>query len=228
MSTQDKLGNSLLLSLIELRKSKGRILIEDVEAILKNMAASLQSEESPPVAVLKTEILKIAEHIADAKKEIVSLRPEEEKPENEGKQEAQVKNISSAFAQLKAVVKATEEATTTILDAADEIEAAVSKMGRGTEEEARIKASSARIYEACNFQDLTGQRITKVVNMLEFIDDKINRILSMFADDPVAAAKAAKGIKQDNRANVELLNGPALPGSGPSQSEIDALFNSLK
>lgn len=37
-----------------------------------------------------------------------------------------------------------------------------------------------RIFEACNFQDLTGQRITKVVRALSFIEERVDAMMGVW------------------------------------------------
>ena len=83
-----------------------------------------------------------------------------------------------------------------------------------------------KIFEACNFQDLTGQRITKVVNTLKFIEDRIMRMMEIwgglesFQNIVVDEAPVAEG-------DASLLNGPKLASDAghASQDDIDALFN---
>ena len=220
MDTQ-ALGNTLIKSLISVREKKGAVHIEDVSLILKDMAGTLQHDASLASNFVQKEIFKIAEHILEAKREINELIPQDEESGL---------HINQASIQLDAVVKATEEATEIILDAADEIQSAVSNLGGG-ENEDRIMAASARIYEACNFQDLTGQRITKVVKTLEFVEGKVMALVNLFGQFPEGteamlkeSVEKTKG--KNSRKDEHLLNGPQL--KTPSQKDIDALFASLK
>jgi chemotaxis protein CheZ len=81
-----------------------------------------------------------------------------------------------------------------------------------------------KVYEACGFQDITGQRISKVVKALHHIEGKIEALLAVFGADlsePAAAEAPASG-------DASLLNGPALPSAaGNSQADIDALLASF-
>lgn len=63
----------------------------------------------------------------------------------------------------------------------------------------RVEAALCAMLEACAFQDLTGQRLSK-------LDDMIST-----ADIPSAPSDP-------------LLNGPALPGQGLDQAAIDRAF----
>jgi chemotaxis protein CheZ len=89
-----------------------------------------------------------------------------------------------------------------------------------------VEAGCMRIFEACAFQDITGQRIAKVVNTLTFIEERLSSLQKVWgdtigdvpADAPVEAAKTGEAI---------LLNGPALAGEGINQSDVDALMNNV-
>ncbi len=89
-----------------------------------------------------------------------------------------------------------------------------------------------RIYEACSFQDLTGQRITKVVTTLKTIEKKVAHIIDVFQPDPngergEAVAVARKEPPPPEDAAASLLNGPQLPANAMDQSDIDALLASF-
>lgn len=168
---------------------------------------------------LLSEIEKMAQYITQAKQEISELSPEET---------SDPQHLGNASSQLGAVVKATEEAAGIIMDAADEIQSIVSDMGTGSDAEMRLTAIANRLYEACNFQDITGQRINKVITALNYIEEKIFRLVSLFGKQPEGAAKSPKGGKKgDTRPDAHLLNGPAL-GDKPKQADIDALFAKTK
>ena len=81
------------------------------------------------------------------------------------------------------------------------------------------------VFEACSFQDITGQRIAKVVETLQHIETRVAR----FAD--VMRAKDLDGfLHESERARAErkqklMLNGPQLDGKGNAQNAVDELFN---
>jgi chemotaxis protein CheZ len=130
--------------------------------------------------------------------------------------------------ELGAVVGGTEQATQQILAAAEEIDEAANNLSalvkRGPEQALAqdIREQVIRIYEACNFQDLAGQRITKVLTTLKFVDDHVTRMIDIWggveAFKDVAAAVAPR--------QGAPINGPKLDGDAghASQDEIDALF----
>ena len=77
-----------------------------------------------------------------------------------------------------------------------------------------------KIYEASAFQDITGQRITKVVRALQSLEDKLASLADAFGPAPGPGPATAEG-------DQALLNGPQLTKNASSQSDIDALFEML-
>lgn len=223
MSTQAKIGNSLLKSLIQLREQKGQLSIEDVGEMFEKMATSMHHGPDDPLDnFLRVEIQRLAEYIESAKKELMQMAPEE----GEGA------GITGASEHLHAVIKSTEEASNAIMDAADAIQA--SAAGIGGEAEQKIMDATNQIYEACNFQDLAGQRITKVMSLLTHIDERVSRLTNLFgrtaegeADGKNAESKTSATIINADFDQKSLLNGPQLPGAAPTQADIDALFSGL-
>ncbi|KMO29199.1 chemotaxis protein [Methylobacterium aquaticum] len=143
------------------------------------------------------------------------------------------KGVRRAAGELDAVVEATERATTTILAAVEDIEthASVLRSTGGLKDHSDVEAILERtvvLYEACNFQDLTGQRISKIVSVLKFVEDHIDRMidawggLDAFKD---LIGERAGSVSIDDESS--LLNGPKLdedPGH-VDQTDIDALFD---
>jgi len=172
-------------------------------------------------AKLKAELDSIYEAIARTKKEIATLH---HTTGAEGEDMTRVTN------ELDAVVDGTEGATESILSAAEFIDETANTLSatlKGQEAEMAndIQERVIHIFEACNFQDLTGQRITKVVGTLRFIEDRIIEMMHIWG-----GIESFKGIEVEQRDAAEgdaaLLNGPALNSDEDvaSQDDIDALF----
>lgn len=211
MTTQATIGNSLLKSLITLREQKGQLNIEDVGAMLEHVAGALNPNAGMADKFLRSEIEKLASFIEQARGEVSSMT------------NAEFNNASGdATLELDAVIKATEEASNHIMDAADAIQNAAA--GIGGEKEKTIMDAAAKIYENCNFQDLTGQRLTKVIKVLNEIDSRITTILGLFGSKPQGSEGG--NVIEGNFDEKALLNGPQR--NAPTQAEIDALFASFK
>ena len=213
---QTKLGRNLLKNLVVLREQKGEISLKDVGDIFISMSASLNPSNSQADQFMHQEISRLANYISEAKGEIFSIAQND-------KSELV---INDASAHLDEVIKATEEASNTIMDAADKIQGAVA--GVGGDKEKEIMDATVNIYNACNFQDITGQRIRKVMKLLANIEERIGKLNELFGTEQSAPDESAHVV--DIHAPVDekdLLNGPQLAGKASSQNEIDALFASL-
>jgi len=124
--------------------------------------------------------------------------------------------------ELEEVVDSTERATQKVLAAAEEIDqvannlaAALSgKFEQGLAKD--IQDLVIKIFEACNFQDLTGQRIAKVLATLNFVEDHVTRVLEEIKN-PSAA----------RRDGAQYLHGPRLDNDSGhvSQADIDEMFS---
>ncbi len=151
----------------------------------------------------------IAEYIARTRSEIAELRPNDIREQR----------LPTAGVELDAVVKDTERATEalmveaeTLLDAQpDDLDAY--KM--------QVDAAMMRMIEACSFQDITGQRVKKVVATLAHIEERIARFAAVMGVDDAESGETEK----DRWARENLLNGPQVDGPQVGQDAIDALFD---
>ena len=134
--------------------------------------------------------------------------------------------------ELGAVVGGTEEATQQILEAAESIDQAATALSKVTSQDQQkilseeIQERVVSIFEACNFQDLTGQRINKVMTTMKFIENHITVMMDIWGG--VDAIKShAPEIVDTREGDDRLLNGPKLEGDvgHASQNDIDALFD---
>jgi chemotaxis protein CheZ len=186
----------------------------DIAAVVEAVMKSLSGDVSVTEFRLYHELQKLADYIQSAKREIAAIRPDE----------IRATHIPMATDELDAVVGATAEATGVILDSAEHLERVAGTVGAKAGEE--IRNIATRIYEACNFQDVTGQRITKVVRALKHIEEKIDALLSAFGDGIKAPAEPAPPPVPGDESH--LLNGPSMPNEANKQDDIDAILANLK
>jgi chemotaxis protein CheZ len=178
--------------------------------------------EIAEVYALKAELDRMKSAIASTKREVATIS----RSDHNGK------GMRRVAGELDAVVGATEQATTTILAAVEDIETQASMLraaGAGTGNNDCIGAILDRtvtLYEACNFQDLTGQRIGKIVGVLKFVEERLDIMIGVWG-----GFDAFKGFMEADGGEGEralaLLNGPKLDDDAGhvSQNDIDALFN---
>lgn len=213
-----ELSTLVATQLATLKGKKDNITIDDIRGLLESFASNVGAGNAAE-QFLRDEIIKIANHIQTTKNEILALAPD--KTASDG-------NIGVAAVQLDAVIKATEEAAHNIMDAADELQNIMGASSASDADKQKMMEVAGRIYEACNFQDLTGQRIRKVMTALDFTESRIQRLINLFSSDGHISAETLAKATAPSNDNDGLLNGPQLPGQAPTQAEIDAMFGNLK
>jgi chemotaxis protein CheZ len=189
----------------------------EAHAMLETYRAQIEQCEK-----LKIELDLIHEAISRTKHEIAVLHG---KSFNGGE-------ITKVSGELGAVVGGTEEATQQILEAAEAIDQAATAMAKVNSPDQQKLLSEeigervVSIFEACNFQDLTGQRISKVMTTMKFIENHIMVMMDIWGGIDAIRAHAPP-IVDEREGDARLLNGPKNEGDAghASQNDIDALFD---
>lgn len=204
------------------RRNSEPVAAREVAHIVECVVHALYKSGSDSTFDIKMfgEVESLSRFIQKAKAEIAALRPDKINDEQ----------IPLATDELDAVIQATETATQTILDEADKLEAVAASVGGDAA--GKIGESVTRIYEACSFQDITGQRISKVVATLRSIEDRVDGLLQAFGEElgqpsvhAVAPVHVRAGRPQiSERPDAHLLNGPQMPDKATKQSDIDAIL----
>ncbi len=176
------------------------IISSVIDKVGQNKQVSLNS--------IMTELRDLLIVIEDTRKELGMARPADIKG----------KHIPGATDELDAIIEATSEATSTIMDSCDVIQEKAAEIG-GEAADA-IAAETMKIFEACSFQDITGQRVSKVVSTFTEIETKIDRLVSV-----LGIKGTGEDEEEDNRTGDErLLNGPQMASEAISQEDIDKLL----
>ena len=183
------------------------MVAEVVRAILASMSGDLTAKETS----LLGEVEELGRIISSAKSEIAALRMDD----------ITACDIPFATDELDAIIHHTASATHAILESCETLDAVAEHLEG--EPSAQLQGATTRIYEACSFQDITGQRITKVVNTLKAIESKVGQLVMAFGGADGAAGPVATG-----DAEPVLLNGPQLPAMAMDQSDIDKLLASFE
>ena len=195
-----------------LRQKRDNVTFHDIITLAEVAAQSLQSFFQAMDAKVYRELREIAGYIESMRQEIGVLQVNDLKNSR----------IPSAGVELDAIVKSTEKATNTIMECAETLMA--SDVSDPVAFKALVDEKMLVIFEACSFQDITGQRIAKVVETLQHIETRVAR----FAD--VMRARDLDGYIDDaERARAErkqklMIHGPQLEGAGNAQNQIDELF----
>ena len=189
----------------------------EAHALLETYRAQIEQCEK-----LKVELDLIYDAINRTKQEIAVLHGKSFNGEE----------MAKVTGELGAVVGGTEHATQQILEAAEAIDQAATALAKVTSPDQQkilseeIQERVVSIFEACNFQDLTGQRINKVMATMKFIENHITVMMDIWGG--VDAIKAhAPPVADARETDARLLNGPKTDGDvgHASQDDIDALFD---
>lgn len=202
--------------------------VETILVRLDNLAPGVDIGEAIPDTDVhkdvRVEIARMVREIGRAKREIAAIRHPMRVEDH----------VDSASRQLEAIVAMTEDATNEIMGGVDSIDELLKQLRARVVEDSDsveliddISQHLIKMIEACGFQDITGQRITQVVKVLRFIEDRIVSMIEIwgleaFQDLPSDETEASD---RDGEADASLLNGPQLDGQGLSQDDIDALFD---
>ena len=197
------------------KKSEGEIFEKDqVVKIINSVIGKIEKTGDLPRVTIYNEIAELKKIIDDARAAISSS----------GAGEIKGKHINTATDELDEVVKATADATGTIMDSCEVIQEQAAKAGGEVAE--AIDAEVIKVFEACSFQDITGQRITKVVSSLKAIEEKVEKLIDIMGTKP-PAGEGGVGEEDTRSEDEKLLNGPQLTGDAMSQEDVDALLDEL-
>ncbi|MEO8716556.1 MAG: protein phosphatase CheZ [Acetobacteraceae bacterium] len=184
---------------------------EWVADVVRAVLAAMRGEISEPERGLLEEVEELGRTIANAKAEIAAL----------GVDDIAARDIPFAADELDAIVVHTANATNAILEGCETLDVIAEELD-GVRA-IRLQDATTRIYEACGFQDITGQRITKVVATLKAIEQKIAQIVATFGARGYSVGRALTAPSGE----AALLNGPQLPAAAMGQSDIDQLLASF-
>ncbi len=180
----------------------------EVLSLASQLSEAMQMFFSSIDRTLYDEMRYISSYIQRTRVEISNLRPNDLSEDR----------IPRAGAELHAVVQHTAEATNLIMAVAEDVMAADTSDPAAYQ--AFVSDKMMEIFEACTFQDITGQRIQKVVETLTHIEQRLERFASVMGVEDAELEETL----EDIRKRENLLNGPALNGPEVAQDDIDALF----
>lgn len=193
------------------KKREGEVSLTDVMHLAEVMSGSMQEFLASVQPTVTDELRMIAREITRMKVEISQLRAND----------MTGSKIPDAGRELDAIVEATEKATNTIMEAAEEIMGADTGDTEAYQELVSNKMIS--IFEACTFQDITGQRISKVVSTLNYIDERVTSFIERLRIPEDVDAELEES-DEERRKRELILHGPQHTGEGVSQDDIDSLL----
>lgn len=215
-------GRAFLRAYAEQNRLVAYNAVVDLTRELKEWAERkiTDATEQAQISMLRRELQEMSACIQRTRNEIAAMQMKT------GDGSSANSRIMLATGELDAIVSHTEQATSNILNAAERI---LEIAGRLPPEHGalavELSEQATDILTECSFQDLTGQRITKVVNTLRYLEQRVHAMVEIWGHDGGAPTPVV--LPTDPRPDAHLLNGPARPGEGRSQEEIDALLSGI-
>jgi chemotaxis protein CheZ len=169
---------------------------------------------------LRSEILNLIQYISRMRQEVamVSKRSEERT------------HFETVSQHLEEIIGSTEDATNTILENVESINELTEKirlsgaMGKVPLLCNQIDERATNAIEACTFQDITGQRVSRIIKSLDFVEQRVNAMIELMGRSDIESLGITLPDSDQRHGDDALLNGPQLPGEEISQDEIDKLF----
>jgi len=181
------------------------------------MSAPAMSDEQ-----LRAEVMGLVQYIRRFREEIAQMVT----------RDGERTRFQSMSEQLDEILEATEGATHSILERVENVDGLVEQIKASDDKAARdalcdkVSEETMQVMEACTFQDITGQRVTKIVRSMQFVEERVNSMVSLWGSEAIEETAATYGNTDGRDGDEKLLNGPALPSeTSISQDEIDKLFD---
>ncbi len=169
---------------------------------------------------LQSEVLNLIQYIDRLRREIAGI--------------AQLNDDETAFEgmadRLDSIVTSTADATDTILGAVEVIDNVVDKLREHPDAATidklcdQITGQTSETMQACSFQDLTGQRVSKVIGSLRFVEERVNSMADICGRDQIASISDEPQHEKQTDDGVPM-EGPQSAKNAISQDDIDKLFD---
>ncbi|RCK47102.1 hypothetical protein TH25_16480 [Thalassospira profundimaris] len=197
-----------------------KIMIEEQKKLVREPEE--QDDARNELRMLKTEIRALANSIQETKKEIAALYTAPD--------DTSGTRLNIVKGELDSIVEATEEATANILENVENIDSVAHNIrSSATDDYVQGLADDivelvVKVFESCNFQDLTGQRITKVVNTMKYIEERVNRVIEIWGEEDFEEFDLPPDPKGLDNLDKTVTRAPANQEKN-NQTEIDQIFS---
>ncbi len=159
-------------------------------------------------------VQEIVSQIEMAKAQIAAVRPHE----------ISGRDIQTVTCQLDAVGREAELAVSSFLDAAEQLGTLANQLPEGPSEE--LQKIATQIFEASNFHDITGQRLTKALRVLAHIEAKLTALSDVLHEGALAVPREDLPVVESDSVEPPL-DGPNPENNANRQDDIDSLFDNL-
>lgn len=200
------------------RDRRNRVVaVDDVRRLIREQRDHPEVDPKSHIKVLRRELQDLSSHIAETRREIAALKPDDPSADR----------IMRATEELDAILQSTEHATTEILNGSERIQSVADRLRKDHPDLAQMLDNEVtEIMTACSFQDITGQRMTKVVNTLRYIERRVHAMIQIWGLENLDEAEMAAALAnepKDTRPDAYLMHGPPLKGA-INQDAVDMLL----
>lgn len=161
---------------------------------------------------LHREVESVARYVSTLKREIAALRPNEIYRDR----------LPEAHGDLNSIKEATATSVNAIMSAGEAI--LTSKESSLDSYRADVEAKVMQIFEACSFQDLTGQRVSRVDELVGQMERRLQRFALAVKASDSASVFDRDAINREARREVLIVEGPQNEAA-TDQSAIDKMFD---
>lgn len=186
----------------------------DTQVLLATISRLEQSvhdqRETNDIARFRVDLLEMSTAIADTRQQISALQ---------GPDQESSSHFDIASTELDAIVQATASATSDILSSTEQIQDIAWTLRENGIEPAicnTLDTQATNIYTACSFQDLTAQRTRKVIDVLRYVESRINAMIDIWGFDTSTSGRRTNAMEDIRTARHDELTAEEL-----SQSDID-------
>lgn len=172
------------------------------------------------LGALQKEIVGLFANIQKIKSELASVKHPH----------AEEDMLGTVADQINAISEETTVATNEIIAAAEAISevnqllSSEIKYGGARQHFEKISANINRIFEACSYHDITGQRLSKIVRTINAVEGTLNSLVVIVGEGGIAALPVYDHKIHGDEGGVRPA-GPQRQGEGVSQDDIDKLFD---
>ena len=191
------------------RQADTKLVLEAIEKLERSLA---HRPEAPESDRMRVDLVEMLNAITRTKSEIAAIRPAD----------AESNHFDQASTELDAIVDTTEKATSDILAAAERVqEIAWTLREQGVDASIcdLIDSHATEVYMACSFQDITGQRTRKVIEVLRFLEARIDAMIRIWRLDDIEFVSAS-----GNNLIAPQVRGPQETGDPLRQNAVDQLI----
>jgi chemotaxis protein CheZ len=184
----------------------------DVLKVTEILACSLRDVFSHEDTPIYSSAIMMASYLRQAQDRLKNIRPTTLRDQH----------LPSAQEELDAIVAQTEAATTQIMELAEAM-LAIEPEAEAYHES--INDHIMQIFEACAFQDITGQRAARVSDTLQATSAQIDKVVGVLGASHDETVGPAGISEKDQWREDNLLHGPQNEDDAISQDDVDDVIN---